>query len=133
MNKISFVLIISAICFALASIIVPSRGEAQSYHESQACAATAQFARVKVEERLSGMELTNSLRSCDHASGAAARAAGYWGSRWSGICRSIVLEAYRTPDYITEEWQQRSIQEFANEVQLICLETAIESGLGLRQ
>ena len=122
MNKLSISFLVAAIVFALASIIIPSRSEAQSFREELACESLARFARTKVQQKIDGMELADSLRTCDYTND---RMTSYWGSNWPNLCRQITLEAYREPDYLTEEWQQRSIRNFGNDIHLICLDAMI--------
>jgi len=124
MNKFSIALIISAILFALASIVVPSRVEAQTFQEQLACEDMARFARQVMRHRQTQMPLNRAFNSCTNGT-APSRLSSL--PNWRNVCRLIVMEAYRQPDFITEEYQQRSIERFSNEIHLICLEQAMES------
>ncbi len=115
MNKLSISFLVAAIVFALASIIIPSRSEAQSHYQVAVCEEVADMAETAASsyyEDFSVLNYYETLRRCQDEALV---------SDVETFCETMHDYAWRLPRHTDEDAQAEEISRYKRSSYLICL------------
>lgn len=106
MNKLIAVLLLTG----LASTSQAARTDSE---KSELCRVVKELAEVTMDNRLSGVDVVESMRIANSAS-----------SDERALVREIVIKAYSSPNYKTDEYKESAIKDFGTEYYLDCIKHA---------
>lgn len=106
MNKLIAVLLLTG----LASTSQAARTDSE---KSELCRVVKELAEVTMDSRLSGVDITKAMEIANNA-----------GSGERQLLREIVIKAYSSPSYKTDEYKASAIKDFGTEYYLDCVKYA---------